>query len=207
MRIPTVFIDRVIPGFDVDSVLIDNFQGTYDAISYLIKVLNHKKIGYIDRLYDHSHNLDQKRGYRQSLEDNKLQFNEKLIIRAEGFDYHAGIKAVKKLLSKNMDVTAIFAFYDIIALGALRGIIEMGFKVPDDISLIGYDGMPLTAVCSPSLTTVKIPLMKLANNACNLLLKRFENNNLKTAIIKLNPHLLIRESTSKAKSWHKGNGY
>ncbi len=199
MEIPIVFIDRIISGFEVDSVLINNYKGTYDAISYLIKDLKHRHIGYIDRPIDHSHNIEQKRGYIEALKDNGITINEDFIVRAERFDYSAGVNAVKLLLKRNPELTAIFGYYDIIAMGAIRGAIEMGYKIPNDISIIGYDGMPFTSVSNPSLTTVKIPITKLANNVCNLLLKRLEKNKEKNVTIKLNPNLLIRESVTIAR--------
>jgi len=197
---PLVFIDRKIPKFDIDSVLFDNIDSAYVATKYLIE-LGHRNIGYIDRSFDHSHNIEQKNGYIKALEEYGISFNKDILIRSRGFDYFAGVDAAKTLLEKDKSITAIYAYYDIIAFGVIRGVYELGLKVPDDISIVGYDGMPFTRVCIPKLTTSKIPISKVAKAACSLILKRIENkDNLKVEKIVIRSHLIIGESTANIKN-------
>jgi len=199
LDIPLVFIDRKIPKLDVDSVLFDNIDSAYVATKHLLE-LGHRNIGYIDRPFDHSHNIEQKSGYIKALEEYGISYNKDILIRSRDFDYFAGIDAAKTLLEKDESITAIYAFYDIIALGVIRGVYELGLKVPDDISVVGYDGMPFSRICIPKLTTSKIPVSKVAKAACNLILKRIENkDNLKVEKIVIKTHLIVGESTSSIK--------
>jgi len=196
--IPIVLIDRVIPNLLVDTVRVDNFKGTQEAINHLIK-LGHRSIGYIDRKIDQSHSLEQKLGYKKALEDHEVPFDSNNIVRADGYDYFSGITAVKTLVHKNPKLTAVFAYYDIIALGALRGLFEMGYRVPEDFSVIGYDGMPITRVSSPRLTTVSFPVGRIAKCTCDILFKRLDRekpHQEKEKDIVIVPELIIRDSTS-----------
>jgi DNA-binding LacI/PurR family transcriptional regulator len=202
MGIPIVVIDRVIPEFVVDTVRVDNYQGMKNAISYLIG-LGHRHIGYIDRKVDQSHSLEQKSAYTSALEEHGIPLNLAYIFRAKGYDYDSGINAGKQLIQENPSLTAIAAYYDITALGALRGIIDLGYRVPEDISVIGFDGMPITQVSCPRLTSVCFPVEQIAKTACNLLIKRLERDEAKQEKEKdivLVPELIIRESTTAPRS-------
>ncbi|MCJ7623403.1 MAG: LacI family transcriptional regulator [Anaerolineaceae bacterium] len=202
MGIPIVVVDRVIPDFPVDTVRVDNVTGAYEAIKYLIK-LGHKSIGYIDRKVDQSHSLEQKLGYQKALDEFGIPIDPSNIIRADGYDYLAGTNAVKNLLQKKPQLTAIFAYYDIVAMGAMRGIQDMGYSVPNDFSIIGYDGMPFTKVSWPRLTTVSFPVYKIAKAACDLLIKRIESDTdliEKVEDIVIEPILIVQESTSSPRT-------
>lgn len=196
--IPIILIDRVIPNLVVDTVRVDNNKGTQEAINHLIK-LGHRSIGYIDRKIDQSHSLEQKLGYKQALETHGIPYDASNVVRTEDYDYVSGIIAVKKLVQKNPQLTAVFAYYDITALGALRGLIEMGYRVPEDFSLIGYDGMPFTKVSTPRLTTVNFPVNRIARTTCDLLIKRLDREkeqHEKEKDIVIVPELIVRDSTA-----------
>ncbi|HYE80621.1 MAG TPA: LacI family DNA-binding transcriptional regulator [Clostridia bacterium] len=202
--VPIVLVDRVIEDFEVDTVRVDNFKGTYEIVKYLINI-GHSSIGYIDRKVAQSHSIDQRMGYKKALEDNGIPYDELKVISSSGYDYEAGIDSVKALLNRANNITAVCAYYDITAFGAMRGILDIGYHIPDDISVVGYDGMPFTAVSYPRLTTVITPVDKLAHEACNLVIKRLETkynqDRIKIKIEKkedivIVPELIIRESTS-----------
>ena len=198
MGIPVILVDRVIHDLDVDTVRLDNVKGTYAAMNHLIE-LGHRSIGYIDRKMDQSHSLEQKLGYKKALEDHSIPFDQRNIVRADDYNYEAGITAIKTLLQKNPHITAVIAYYDIIAMGALRGISDLGYSVPEDISVIGYDGMPLTNVSWPRLTTVNFPVERTAKATCNLLIQRLEQEAglvTKEKDIVIVPKLIVRDSTA-----------
>ncbi len=198
MGIPLVFVDRKISKLNVDSILLDNVDSAYTAIRHLLE-LGHKNIGYIDRPFDHSHNIEQKAGYAKALEEYGVSYNSNLIIRSKGYDYISGVNAAKALL-ENKSITAVYAFYDVTALGVIRGAYELGLKVPDDISVVGCDGMPFSRACIPKLTTSKIPISKVSKAICSLILKRIENkDNLKVEKIVIKTHLILGESTASIK--------
>jgi LacI family transcriptional regulator len=202
MGIPIVLVDRVISDFPVDTVRVDNVKGTYEAIKYLIG-LGHQAIGYIDRKVDQSHSLEQKLGYKKALEEHGIPIDSSNIVRADDYDYASGMTAVKKLIQKNPQLTAVFAYYDITALGALRGILEMGYRVPEDFSVIGYDGMPITKVSWPRLTTVSFPAYRIAKTTCDLLIKRLKRDdgrNEKEEDIVIVPKLIVQDSTASPRN-------
>jgi LacI family transcriptional regulator len=197
MGIPVVVIDRVIPGLSVDTVRVDNLRGTHDAIAHLLD-LGHRRIGYLDRKVDQSHSVEQKLGYKRALEERGLPFEQTNMVRADGYDYHAGISAAKALLRRNPGLTAVFAYYDIIALGAIRGILDLGYRIPEDFSVVGYDGMPFTNASWPRLTTVEFPVHRVAKNACDLLMRRLEHpagREGREQDISFVPKLIVRDST------------
>jgi len=200
-RIPIVLIDRVIPGLTADTVRVDNVKGTHDAIAHLIG-LGHTAIGYIDRKIDHSHSLEQKAGYRKALEEHGIAFEKENLVRADGFDYHSGLVAVKVLLAHRPRLTAVFAYYDITAMGAMRGILDLGLRIPEDVSVVGYDGMPFTIASSPRLTTIEFPVHKIAKSTCDLLMRRLEETDgmdgPETDIV-ITPRLTVRDSTARLK--------
>jgi LacI family transcriptional regulator len=198
MGIPVVLVDRVILDLSIDTVRVDNLRGAQEAITHLIR-LGHRNIGYIDRKIDHSHSLEQKMGYKKALEEHGLTFDLANIVRADGFDYDSGVSAAKALIGKNSELTAIFAYYDITALGALRGIHDMGYRVPEEFSVIGYDGMPVTNVSFPRLTTISFPVHRIAKTTCDLLIKRLGRKDKqpeKVNDVVIIPKLIVRDSTA-----------
>lgn len=194
--LPVVIVDRTVPDAKTDSVLLDNYQGIYDATKYLIS-LGHRVIAYIDRPFDLPHSLDRIRGYRKALEENGIKPKEELVIRG-GFNYEGGAKAMEKILKMNPTPTALIAFNDISAIGAIRAIKDRGLKVPNDISVIGFDDIPQSSFTVPRLTTVHFPKYRMAEAAFDLLQKKLEGTSTdQRAEIVLPLRLVVRESTAK----------
>jgi len=111
-----------------------------------------------------------------------------------------GYEATKELLRKSRGFTALFAFNDLAAIGAIRAIDEAGLRVPDDISVIGFDDIPNAAYTRPSLTTVRQPLLEMGEIAARTLLDRIEKRSEYVPEIAIEPQLVIRESTGKARA-------
>lgn len=194
--LPVVIVDRTISDAKTDSVLLDNYHGVYDATKYLIN-LGHKIIAYIDRPFDLPHSLDRLRGHRKALEENGIKFREELVVRG-GFNYEGGAEAMQKLLMRKSIPTAVIAFNDISAIGAIRAIKDNGLEVPRDISVIGFDDIPQSSFVVPRLTTVHFPKYKMAEAAFDLLKKKLEGTSTdQRAEIVLPLRLVVRESTAK----------
>ena len=194
--IPVVIIERKIPGANLDSVLIDNRGGSFDATEYLIK-LGHRNIGYLDRKVDKSHSVERKKGYLLALKKYNIEVKDKLIIRS-GFSCVDGYDAVSYFLKCKEDVSAILTFGDFAALGAIKHIFDEGLNVPRDISIIGFTDMPICPYTRPSLTTIQYPVLEIAKASCEVLLSRIkepEASERKNIVIK--PKLIVRESTAK----------
>lgn len=197
-KLSVVIMDRDVPDVKADTVLLDNFKGTYDATIHLIK-LGHRCIGYIDRPFDLPHSLDRARGCRKALEEHEIKLQENLIVRG-GFSYEGGAKAMKVLLEQKPIPTAVLAFNDISAIGAMRAIRDQGLKVPEDISVIGFDDISQCFFTIPRLTTVHFPKYKMAEAASRLLLEKMEGSvSEKRTEVVLPLRLVVRESTAKVK--------
>jgi len=191
-----VVMDRLLTGIKADAVLIDNFNGMYEATKHLIK-LGHKRIGYIDRPFDLPHSRDRFLGYCKALKDAGAELDKSLVIRG-GFTYDVNLRATQKLLKLKSQPTAIIAFNDVAAISAIRAIFDVGLSVPWDISVVGFDDIPQCSVNVPRLTTVHFPKNEMATYAAEALLKRISGEakgDYKTII--LPAHLIIRESTSE----------
>ena len=194
--IPVVIIEREIPGANLDSVLIDNRNGSFNATEYLVK-LGHKNIGYLDRKVDKSHSIERKKGYFLALEKYNIEAKDGLIIRS-GFSCVDGYNAASYFLKYKEKISAILTFGDFAALGAMRHIFDEGLNVPKDISIIGFTDMPICPYTRPSLTTIQYPVLEIAKASCEVLLSRIkEPDTSETKKVVLQPKLIIRESTAK----------
>lgn len=198
---PIILVDRVYKDVKADNIRVDNYLGEYEIVSYLIS-LGHRRIGYIDRQLEQSHSRDQKNGYIQALADNGIEYDAKYVINAKGHDFLSGAEAVKRLMKRCKDITAISAYYDVIAFGAMRGLIDLGYSIPQDVSVVGYDGMKFSDVTYPRLTTVLTPVKTMAEKICSLILERLKEKYnedekkdvFEPADIIIKPKLMIRES-------------
>lgn len=154
-QFPIVVMDRELECEHIYNVLIDNFNGAFQAVKYLID-LGHRKIAYISGplvSYDNKKRLE---GYKQALEENDIKFNPNLIIQGR-FTEEGGYEAMKLfLLNSNItnQIDAIFSGNDEMAIGAIRALSEKGIRVPEDISIVGYDDIRLASYIQPPLTTV-----------------------------------------------------
>ena len=197
-KLPVVILHHIIPGCRADSVIVNNIKGTYEATRHLIK-LGHRHIGYIDRPVDLPHSIERLKGYRKALEEKGIKKDD-YIIKCSGFNYINGSEAAEKLLKQKPEVTAVLAFNDTIAIGAIRAINDKGLRVPDDISVISFDDIELCSFITPRLTTVHFPKHKMAEAAVDLLIKRIKNPEIEKSIKKVLPlNLIIRESTSRVR--------
>jgi len=192
--IPIILLDRKIYGVDVDYILADNHRAGYLAGRHLIG-LGHSDIGYIDRAFPHYHSTKRKEGLQEALSEAGLELGGSIV--KGGFTYREGADAAAEMMEKNREVTAIFAFNDINALGAIRGLTDIGFRVPEDISVMGNDDIKLGEAFIPGLTTIHYPVEEMAEKAAGILLERIGqpgSGDLKEIILKTD--IIIRESTA-----------
>jgi LacI family transcriptional regulator len=191
---PVIWLEETRPGHEFDAVVIDNFKGAYDATSHLIK-LGHRRIGCITGRAKTQLIIDRVAGYIQALDEHRLAHDEQL--RQPG-DYSApsGYRVANKLLDLPVPPTAIFAFNDMMALGAMRAINERGLRVPADVAVIGFDGIALTEHTYPPLSTVEQPIPEMSERALKMLIERINGTAPPDSrTIMVEPRLIIRQST------------
>lgn len=192
--LPFVVIDPTAePGPEVSSVGATNWSGGLAATNHLIE-LGHRRIAIITgppALLCSRARLD---GYRGALERAGLNLDEQLV-RPGDFRVKAGYEQAAALFRLRDRPTAVFAGNDLAALGVLRAAREAGLRVPEDLSVVGFDDIPLAEWSTPALTTVRQPLTEMAAVAVRILLERAEGGPLKQRV-ELATDLVVRESTA-----------
>jgi LacI family transcriptional regulator len=191
---PFVLIDYQAHDDSVYAIGATNWQGAFDATSHLIE-LGHSRIGFIAGDTFVGSSEDRLNGYRDALEASKLPFDAELIYQGDFFK-PKGFDACRTFLELERPPTAIFASNDEMAFGAMEAALGMGYRIPDDISIVGFDDIPQAADSHPPLTTVRQPLREMGATATRLLLDLIEETGeADTPFIKLSTELIIRQST------------
>ncbi len=197
--VPTVLLDRSIPGQNVTAVVADNFRGGYLATQHLIQ-LGHRRIAAISRPVDLSHSQGRIHGYIAALREVGIPIDERLIAPG-GYWLENGRKAFERLMALEDPPTALFAYNDIMAIGALRSAHQHGLKIPDDFSIVGFDNIPEADFTSPALTTISQPKFDMGRTGTELLLRLIAGeSSCVENLPPLNVHLIVRESTGRAPS-------
>lgn len=197
--IRTVIIDRLVPNDNVPAVTADNYRGGVLATKHLIS-LGHRRIGYISRPVDLSHSKGRFQGYLDALGQAGIEYDPALVVKG-GFVLEDGRKAVQQLLALEEPPTAIFAYNDIMAIGALRALHEHGLRVPEDFSLVGFDDIAQASFTCPALTTVYLPKYEMGQRGAELLISLIEKRKPSARVLEpLDVELMVRESTGPVKT-------
>ncbi len=193
---PIVVFDRDCPNFQADKVLVDDYDGAFQAVEYLIKT-GCKRIAHITGPQNLTTCQHRKEGYVDALKKNGITLNPELIIEVEGFNSEDGEEAVKSLLDLGLHPDAIFAINDAVAIGGMAVIREKGIKIPEDISLVGFDDEPYSKYFKPSLTSVWQPVYDLGMLSSRILMNHILNDleDYKYRYELLKPELIIRDSS------------
>lgn len=172
-EIPLVVINRKI-NFDVINIFTDESIGTCKGVEELIKK-GHKNIAIIEGIENFDSTKMRRKGYLEAFKKFDIDLNRNLIVNGD-FSVKGGYIQTKKILEKHEHFSAIFAFNDEMATGAIKALAEKGLKVPDDISILGFDGNEFGEFLSPSITTIKRPIGEIAKIAIDLLFKLINND-------------------------------
>lgn len=191
-KFPFVLIDHQGAGRDCPAVGATNWQGAYDATEYLIK-LGHTRIGFITGWMDLGCAVDRLAGYRAALRTYHLLEDPALVYEGT-FSQPDGYSGAMTFLDLPNPPTAIFASNDVMAMGAMDAIRNRGFRIPHDISVIGFDDIPQASLVRPALTTVQQPLEKMGRVATQMLLDLLQQPDRETERIELPTKLIVRES-------------
>jgi LacI family transcriptional regulator len=174
-EIPVVMVDRSANLSIVDEIFTDNYQGGLMATNYLLD-LGHRRIACIMGPSFLTPSADRVHGYRDALQARNIPHDDALCIIGD-FQLGGGYRACQQLLNLDQPPTAIFACNDLMAVGAMCAIQEHGLHVPDHISVIGYDDIPLASYSVPRLTTIAQPAQKLGQLAVKKLIEQLQQNN------------------------------
>ena len=193
--IPKVIIDRQVDRVNIDSVLIDNFKGGYLATRHLLE-LGHTRIGCITGPSQLTPSGQRLNGFTQALSEHGIMIDEELVVTGD-YRSDSGGKCLVRLMQANIPPTAVFACNDIMAIGAMAAARQLGYNVPAQLSIVGFDDIAMASMVIPKLTTIAQPKRELGETGAKLLLKRIvkENHKKETTIV-LEPTLVIRESSA-----------
>jgi LacI family transcriptional regulator len=191
-RFPHVLVDHEGLGFDVPSVGATNWQGGYDGTRYLIE-LGHRRIGFITGDMTMGCARDRLAAYQRALSDAGLPLDPALICEGD-FLQPQGFRCANDLLDLAEPPTAIFASNDVSAFGAMEAVRNRGLRIPDDVSILGFDDIPQAAQVHPGLTTVRQPLAEMGRAAVQLLFTYIKEPDAAVQRIELPTQLIIRQS-------------
>ncbi len=196
---PVVLLEESVPGTELDVIGVDNTRGAHLAARHLLDE-DHCRIGIVTGHLAYSVSQDRLKGVRRVMQKVGLPTPTDLIFEGDYLPA-TGREAVGRFFSQVEPPTAILAFNDLMAMGALQALAERGLKVPDDVAVMGFDDIPLSEFTSPGLTTVRQPLLRMCQAAVEVLLQRIRGNGpAETQQILLTPELVIRASTSRQRS-------
>lgn len=194
-EIPMVVINRIIFNDDIFNILSNDTKGAYDAVVYLIKN-NHRKIAMIEGNNDFESTLYRRRGYIRALEDSNIDIKQEYIIPGE-YDLKSGYENMKKLLTLEERPTAVFCANDDIAIGAIKSVVENNLRVPEDISIIGFDNSVFCDYSMPRLTSVRKNSYEISKRGAKKLLQIMNKEVIEVEKIYIEADLIVRESVIK----------
>ncbi len=195
---PSIIINNVVDDLDVSYIGIDNIAGGKIATDYLVN-LGHKRIATITGTLKVQSGLQRLEGFKKSLKKNNIPIREEYILEGD-YSRRSARAGMEKLLSLQERPTAVFVASDEMALEAIAVCLEKGLRVPQEISIIGFDDNPAALYGPVALTTVRQPLFQMAEDAVRYLQGVIAGK--KTSLLKtvITPQLVIRESCAAPKS-------
>lgn len=179
---------------EVDSIDTDNKKSSKKIISYLLS-RGHRKIAIVLNRVNGVYVSERFEGYKEALKENNISFNENYVFTVDN-SIEGGINASRLFIEQNCDATAVFLITDMLATGFVIGMKSFGHKVPDDISVVGFDGLGHHLMSSPKITTMAQPVYQIAQELSKCLLDRIKNPKLKPTY-KLVEGLLDEEESTK----------
>jgi LacI family repressor for deo operon, udp, cdd, tsx, nupC, and nupG len=193
---PLVNGNEGIESDEIVKVAVDNVAAAKAAVDYLISI-GHKRIAAMTGPSEVPSSNKRIKGYRSALAEAGIEFDEELQVEGH-YDVKSGVVCAQKLLLLRERPTALFCFNDDMAIGAMQFLQQQGFKIPQDISVMGFDDINYAEYVSPSLTTVHQPLQEIGSECIDLLLKQLKGEDVEPGTRYLPYTLMLRNSTGIA---------
>lgn len=192
--IPIITVDRCNPVFNCSALKLNNKKGAYHAVNHLLS-LGHRNIACITGPVNSNSSQERLEGYEWAFKDAKLPLPEHYIFHGD-YSRHSGNELTEKII-KETDATAIFAFNDLMALGAYHCLSRAGLSVPDDMSIVGFDNIDFSDMLEVPLTTVNQPVYEIGRAAAKRALSEIAHPDEGKQTINFEPTLIVRKSTKK----------
>ena len=172
-NVSVVLVDRDLPDLQIDRVLSDNVQGAYQIANHLLS-LGHQRIAIVGA-EPHSESIARRlSGVRQALSEAGISPTSEHLATDTGEQFEVGLVTVQRLMRRHNPPTALIALTDMLAVGAIHGAWQAGLQVPADLSVTGFDDIPLASYIWPELTTVVQPITQMGERAVDRLLQLLE---------------------------------
>lgn len=194
-HIPTVLSTFTMPNLDFPSIHVHEEVAAYEAMLHLIN-LGHHSIAMIN-CKTFSFGKQRAEGFFKALEEINIPRDLSIVSWAKSYSSEAGLYATRELLLRRKDFTAIFAATDELAIGAIRALQDAGIRVPQDVSVVGFDDIEIASYYCPRLTTIRQPLQDMGERTASLLHHSINNDELEQKYVILPHELIIRESTKQ----------
>lgn len=172
LNVPMVLLDNSLSDGSIDCVIADNEKGAYDAVCRLIEK-GHRRIATVRAPLTEAATQERFKGYMRALTDAGIPFYEELVVEGN-FQSDGGEAAMEKLLALKFPPTAVFSFNDEMAIGAMKAIRNHGLRIPEDISIVGFDDIEWSSHAIPPLSTVHVPIEEIAYAGVHLLETRMQ---------------------------------
>ncbi|MFB9326800.1 LacI family DNA-binding transcriptional regulator [Paenibacillus aurantiacus] len=192
-RIPYVMIDHQHPAPSVSSIVVDNYAGGVMAARHLIE-LGHKEIAHVAGSALFLSSRERERGFRHAMQEAGLA---PFAVEPGDFQIASGLEAADRWLAAGRLPTAVFAADDYTAIGVVTAFQGAGVRVPQDVSVIGFDDQVIASQFRPALTTIKQPAEQIGQQAVDIMLATLQGERKTPAKIELKPELVVRASTSE----------
>jgi len=197
-KIPVVMIERAINMPNVDCILVDDMEGVYGAVTHILEK-GHRRIGFIGRNPEHEVEFNRYKGYCKAINDYGIPTLPEFIQLVPDYSILLGHQATEALMEEANPPTAIFTTSDIYACGVMQCLYEKNIRVPDDISIVGYDNT-LAAMLSPAISSVGLPYQEIGDWAIKLLQARMENEKEPAQSVMINTRFIDRKTVLE---WNK----
>ncbi len=193
--VPLVQCCEYNPDASLPYVSINDRNAAHMATEYLI-TRGHNKIAFINGPLSYKYARERHRGFLDAINENNLTIPSSWMVHLPEVDYDMAFSAISQILNSPVIPNAFFASSDILAAAAIRAAKRYHYRVPEDISVVGFDNISLSAMFSPSITTINQPKQQEGFTACEMLLDRIARPELAMNSILLETELIVRESTN-----------
>jgi len=197
-EIPIVLVDTFLSEPKLNAITVDHELGSHISTSHLLD-LGHHKTAFISGPLDISPSRQYRHGYYRALKERGIPEDMGLFIDQKRIDVEHGYRAMQNILEKYPGITAVATGSDLMAAGAMKAVKDRGLAIPEDISIIGYDDIPMSSFLSPALTTIRQDRGVLGRLAVEMLMEVIEGHSTGPKQITIPPKFVLRESTSPPK--------
>jgi LacI family transcriptional regulator len=195
-QVPFVLVNRTVKDKTATSVVTNEFYGIRLVVEHLV-TLGHRKIAYVGGPLNTSTGKSRQDGFIEAAKTYRLKADARIMLACKSLTIDSGQSACQRLIQSNRPFTAIVAANDLLAVGCYTALAAAGLKCPADVSVTGYNDMPFAEYFAPPLTTLRVPLTEMGNQAAELLLRKIREPKAILPSVQLQPSLVVRGSTAQ----------